>query len=101
MPRKKKRLSRAPSPESRNKPTRGKGAEGPRTRALHVLAHMRREDLSLAEAARLEHVKPATVLRYVGSALRRDKTGGRYRATATDKFHRKLNLPTPSGPVPV
>ena len=64
-----------------------------RTRALHVLAHMRREHLSLAEASRLEHIKPGTVLRYVGSALRRDKPGGRFRATRSDRFKREFQIP--------
>ena len=70
-------------------------------RALHVLAHMRREHLSLAAASRLEHIKPGTVLRYVGSALRRDKPGGRFHAARSDRFKREFQIPTALGPVKV
>ena len=72
-----------------------------RTRALHALSHMRREKLSLAEACRLEHIKPATFLRHVGSAVRQKTPGGRYKVSAADKFVRKLNVPTALGPTAV
>jgi hypothetical protein len=72
-----------------------------RTRALHVLAKMRRDKLSLAEACRLEHIKPSTLLRNVGAAVRQDKPGGRYRAVAGDKFRRDLQIPTALGPLAV
>jgi hypothetical protein len=68
-----------------------------RTNALHALSLMRREKVSLAEACRLEHVKPATLLRHVGSALRQDKPGGRYRATTSDRFRRDVQIPTALG----
>lgn len=71
------------------------------SRALHALAKMRREKLSLAEACRLEHIKPSTFLRHVGGAVRQDKPGGRYHATAGDTFRRNLQIPTALGPVPV
>jgi hypothetical protein len=58
---------------------------------------MRREKLSLAEASRLEHIKPKTFLRYVGSAVRQDKPGGRYYATKGDRFRRHLQIPTALG----
>jgi hypothetical protein len=72
-----------------------------RTRALRALTKMRRENLSLAEACRLEHMKPATFLRYVGRAVRQDRPGGRYRATDTDRFRRDLQIPTALGPARV
>ncbi len=72
-----------------------------RTRALHALAKMRRDRLSLAEACRLEHIKPSTFLRHVGSAVRQDRPGGRYRATAGDRLRRELQIPTALGPTPV
>ena len=62
---------------------------------------MRREKLSLAEACRLEHIKPSTFLRYVGSAVRQDKPGARYRATTGDRFRRDLYIPTALGPMKV
>lgn len=75
--------------------------EETRTRALRALTLMRREKLSRAEACRLEHIKPATFLRYVGRAVRQDKPGGRYRATAADRFRRDLQIPTALGPARV
>ena len=70
-------------------------------RALHALARMRREQLSLAEATRLEHIKPSTFLRHVGSAVRQDRPGGRYHPSAGDKFRRDLQVPTALGPVAI
>jgi hypothetical protein len=72
-----------------------------RIRALHALAKMRRDKLSLAEACRLEHIKQGTFLRYVGSAVQQNKHNGRYQATAGDRFRRDLQLPTALGPTPV
>lgn len=72
-----------------------------RSRALHALAKMRRDKLSLAEACRLEHIKPSTLLRHVGSAIKHDRPGGRYRVTTGDRFRRDLQIPTPLGPTPV
>jgi hypothetical protein len=59
---------------------------------------MRRDKLSLAEACRLEHIKPTTFLRHVGSAVQHGKPGGRYQATAGDRFRRDLQIPTALGP---
>lgn len=69
-----------------------------RNRALAALGRMRREHLSLSEASRQEHIKPSTLRRYVGSAVRQDKPGGRFRATAGDSFRRDLQIPTVHGP---
>jgi hypothetical protein len=72
-----------------------------RDRALHALALMRRGE-SLAVACRLEHIKPSTFLRYVGSAVRQDKPGGRFRALASDRLRRDdLQVPTAEGYVSV
>jgi hypothetical protein len=62
---------------------------------------MRRDQLSLAEACRLEHIKPSTVLRHVGSAIQHERPGGRYHAIAGDKFRRDLQVPTALGPLAV
>src|SRR5277367_5342679 len=72
-----------------------------RTRALHALAKMRRDKLSLAEACRLEHIKPSTLLRHVGSAIQQDRPSGRYRATTGDRLRRDLQIPTALGPTAV
>jgi len=51
---------------------------------------MRREKLSLKLAARAERIRPATVLRYAKSALRKSK--GDYRVKAYDRMPRRLNV---------
>jgi|SRR6516164_1707957 len=53
-----------------------------RQRALAVLARMRRGE-SLSHAARLEHTRPRTVLKFIGKQLKR-KGLGRYTATRGD-----------------
>jgi hypothetical protein len=80
---------------------RTEGQAQARQRALAALALMRRDHLSLAEACRLEHIKLSTFLRHAGSAVRQDKPGGRYRATAGDRFRRDLQIPTALGPTRV
>jgi|HubBroStandDraft_6_1064221.scaffolds.fasta_scaffold275811_2 hypothetical protein len=72
-----------------------------RIRALNALSRMRRQDLSLAQACRLEHIKPSTFLGNVGGAVRQDRPGGRYRAIAGDRFRRDLQIPTALGPTAV
>jgi hypothetical protein len=69
-------------------------------RALHALALMRQGE-SLAAACRAEHIKPQTLLRHVGNAVRHDKAGGRYRVARTDTLRRDLEVQTPDGPVHV
>lgn len=58
-----------------------------------------RKGESLAAACRAEHIKPDTFLRYVGSAVRHDKPGGRFRVVAKDKLTRELQVQTTEGPV--
>ena len=62
-----------------------------RQRALAVLARMRNRAESLSKAARLEHTTPRTVLRVVGSQLKRDASG-RYSVTSGDTLRRDLNV---------
>ncbi len=88
-------------PMAKRKVGRNEGNTEVRARALHALAKMRRDKLSLAEACRLEHLKPSTLLRHVGSAVRQDRPGGRYRATAGDRLRRDLQVPTALGPTSV
>jgi hypothetical protein len=52
-------------------------------------------DLSLADAAKLEHVKPQTVTKYFGSALR--KSDGQFEVSKTDRFTAVLNVPSAEG----
>ena len=67
-----------------------------RDRALHVLAEMRSDpSLLLGRAARLHGVKPSTVKKYFGSALK--KVRGRVRVTKSDRFRVTLFLPDAQG----
>lgn len=90
-----------PKPPHSNVPALSSRSSEARNRAIRALALMRREKVSLAAACRLEHVKPSTFLRYVGSAIRQDKPGGRFRASAGDRFRRDLQIPTAVGLVTV
>jgi hypothetical protein len=71
-----------------------------RDRALHVLARMQRGE-SLTEACQQEHIKPSTFLRHVGTVVRQDRPGGRFRVRVTDRFTRELQIPSARGPVRV
>ena len=67
-----------------------------RDRSLHVIAAMRRDpSLSLAHAAHLQGVKPETVKKHFSSALR--KTGGKFRATKSDRYSATLYIPDAHG----
>ena len=67
-----------------------------RERALHVLAEMRNDpNLVLGRAARLHGVKPSTVKKYFGSALK--KVRGRLSVTKSDRFKVTLFLPDAQG----
>ena len=60
-----------------------------------------RQGRSLAEATRLEHIKPSTFRRYVGRVVRQDKPGGRFRAAKTDTLVRELEVQTTEGRIAV
>ena len=67
-----------------------------RERGLHVLAEMRNDsNLLLGQAARLYGVKPSTVKKYFGSALK--KVRGRVRVMKSDRFKVTLFLPDAQG----
>ena len=94
-------LKRPPrrTPRVERGPTNARQRET-RNRALHALAHMR-TGLSRSAATRLEHIKPSTFMRHAGRAVRQDTPGGRYRALATDRLPRELEVPSARGPVRV
>ncbi len=71
-----------------------------RNRALHALARMRRGE-SLSQAARVEHVKLATVKKYVGRHVHQDAPGKRWKPTKSDRLTARMNVPTPLGPMTV
>jgi len=72
-----------------------------RDAALHVLAALRRDPkLTLAHASKLEGVRPETVKKYFGSALKKVK--GEWRVSKSDRFIEVLYVPDAQGnPVPV
>jgi hypothetical protein len=84
-----------------NAAPRNQRQEYARERALATLARMRRDRMSLSAAAKAEGTNPETIRRYVGTALRQDCPGGRYRTTAYDRIARTLNFLTPQGTVAV
>jgi hypothetical protein len=59
-----------------------------RERALAVLALSRRGELLLSAAAKIEGMRPSTVLRYVGSGFK--KHGKDYQAKKSDRIRRTL-----------
>jgi hypothetical protein len=68
-------------------------------KALAALGHMRRDNLSLAKATRLEHIKPSTFLRHVGSAVHRSGPGKPWKASKSDTLRARMRILTPQGPV--
>lgn len=65
-------------------------------RYLHVVAEVRAERASLSSASRASGIDPITVVRMVGSALRKN-TGGQYKAKPSDRLLRVLAIPMPEG----
>jgi len=57
-----------------------------------------RQGDSFSKAARDNGVSTRTVRRYTGSALVQDRSGGRIRATKSDRLVRYLQIPGPDGP---
>lgn len=67
-----------------------------RDNALHVLSAMRHDSsLSLARAAKLQGIKPATVWKYFPSALPKSK--GKFRVTKGDRYSVTLYIPDAEG----
>lgn len=67
-----------------------------RIRAVHVLGRVRRGE-SFSQAARAEHVKPATVRKYLGRQFRQDAPGKRWKPTKFDRLTFAMNVLTPLG----
>jgi hypothetical protein len=66
-------------------------------RVVAVVSKLRSEGVSLAKVSREVGVSPRTVVRYAGSAVRKDLKG-RYQATKRDQLLRVLMVPTIEGP---
>jgi hypothetical protein len=67
-----------------------------RNRALHALARVRQGE-TLSEAARAEHIKIATVKKYVGRHLRQSSPGKRWTASKSDRLSAVMNVLTSEG----
>ncbi len=65
-------------------------------RALHAIAKMRSEGLSLSKAAKEAGISPGTVKRLGGRAIKR-KPNGRYSAARRDSLLRVMQVPTSGG----
>jgi hypothetical protein len=72
-----------------------------RKRALSVLRRMRRTGVSLASAAREEHIDPRTVRSYFGDQLRQASPGRPYQPTKADRARREMLAPTEFGMEPI
>lgn len=71
-----------------------------RTRALHVLARTRRGE-SLSQAARVEHIKPATVRKYLRRHFHQHGSSKRWKPTKSDRLTAQMTVLTPLGPTTV
>lgn len=71
-----------------------------RYRALEVLSRMRTEGLSMTKAARRAETSVKSIIKYVGSALKKNATG-RYQAKPSDRLTRVINFYTDGGPVEI
>jgi hypothetical protein len=80
----------------RNAKPRNARQAAARTRALRALGRTRRGQ-PLSKAARAEHVKLATVKKYVGSQFHQDAPGHRWKPTKSDRLTDQMNVLTPLG----
>ncbi len=71
-----------------------------RIRALHVLARTRRGE-SLSQASRTEHIKPATVRKYLSRQFYQDASSKRWKPTKSDRLTAQLNIVTALGVITV
>lgn len=80
----------------RNGNRRRGGKQDTYSRALHVLARMRRTGETLTETAREKHIDPRTVRKYLGPELKRIKAG-EVQPTSADRRIRNMLIPTEKG----
>ena len=66
-------------------------------RVTHTIARMRADGVSLRQASREFGLDPRTVIRWGGTAMRK-QAKGRYTAKASDRLLRVLMVPTAEGP---
>jgi hypothetical protein len=70
-----------------------------RDRSLRVLRRTRHGE-SLSQAAGAEHIKPATVRKYLGKQFRQEGPGKRWVPTKSDRLTMPMNILTPLGRTP-
>ncbi len=95
----KKRRSSRPTRNKRLAPRSAREVKA-RNRALHALVRVRRGE-SLSQAARAEHVKLATIKKYLGGQFHQDAPGKRWKPTKSDRLSARMNVLTPLGPMTV
>jgi len=84
----------------RNAIPRNEREEAARKRAGRVLSRTRRGE-SASRAAHAEHIKLATVMKYLGSQFHQDAPGRRWKPTKSDRLTFQMNVLTPFGPMTV
>jgi hypothetical protein len=70
-------------------------------RVFRVLGHMRRNNVSLSVAARLEGIKPETVVRHARNALYRSGPGKPWKVAQIDQLSAVMTVITRFGPTTV
>jgi len=66
-----------------------------RAKAFHVLSDLRRNpELTLTQAARNREISPRSVRNYVGSQLRQERSGARFRVTTSDRLRATMHIPS-------
>jgi hypothetical protein len=84
---------------TRNSIPRSEREAKTRDRSLRVLRRTRHGE-SLSQAARAEHIKPATVRKYLGKQFRQEGPGKRWVPTKSDRLTMPMNILTPLGRTP-
>ena len=82
-------------PHTPKKDRRSRSERQARNRALRAVSRMRREDISLSQAAAREGTTPKTVIRHAGRAL--ERRGRRLKAKPADRYARMMNVLGPQG----
>jgi hypothetical protein len=95
-PRAQRRIRKKRQSNRRDAIPRNKRQAAARTRAVRALGRARRGE-PLSKAARAEHVKLATVKKYVGSQFHQGAPGKRWKPTKSDRLTDQMNILTPLG----
>ena len=70
-------------------------SQSTRAKALHVLSDLRRDPkLTLSQAVKNREVSPRSIWKYIGTQLKRERSGGRLRVTSSDRLRATLHIPS-------